>query len=218
MRTPKRVCLSIDVLLTVNFLSRRIPAELEERLQVQEVRCCEHATLSRSIAPNSAALTVPPCENDQLVEFFLTEMEKYQTMTSKLSVAHVKLQQELHEHQQLMQRFESDQSLRMHKYLEVMHRMEKEFTHGEKLREEEKRLTVAQSKRRLEAMRRLVDEQLADIRAQSEQEHTRLEEELEKKFVDVVMENQTLKADNMELRGDLQHVSAMVRRCVRIGI
>lgn len=156
-------------------------------------------------------------QNDELVEFFLTEMEKYQTMTTKLSLAHGKLQQELHEHQQLMQRYQSDQSVRMHKYLEIMRRMEKEFVHGERLRGEEKQLALAHSKRRIEAVKRLVDEKLTELKKQEEQQREQLEDKLEKRFVDVVVENQTLKAENMELRGDLQHVSALARRYERHG-
>ncbi|GAB9469829.1 hypothetical protein Gpo141_00007094 [Globisporangium polare] len=178
--------------------------ELEKRLELQEDRHREEqSALSQSRAATG--------ENDELVEFFLTEMEKYQTMTTKLSLAHGKLQQELHEHQQLMQRHQSEQSVRMHKYLEITRRMEKEFVHGERLRGEEKQLALAQSKRRIEAVKRLVSEQLTELKRQEEHQREQLEDKLEKRFVDVVVENQSLKAENMELRGDLQHVSALAR-------
>lgn len=156
-----------------------------------------------------------PRQNDELVEFFLTEMEKYQTMMTKLSLAHGKLQQELHEHQQLMQRHQSEQSVRMHKYVEIMRCMEKEFVHGERLRGEEKQLALAQSKKRIDTVKRLVNEKITELTSQEEQQREQLEAKLEKRFVDVVVENQTLKAENMELRGDLQHVSALAKRYER---
>ncbi|TYZ64010.1 hypothetical protein PybrP1_001228 [[Pythium] brassicae (nom. inval.)] len=186
-------------------------AELEERLQAQEIRCCEHAALSRSTTVHSSALAEPPSANDQLVEFFLTELEKHQTVTTKLVMAHATLQQELHAHQQLVQRHQSEHAVRLRKYLEVMRRVEREVVHGEKLREEEKQLTTAQHKKRLDALRRAVEEQLAALQAQRDLDHLRFDEQLERKFVDVVLENQALKAENMELRGDLQCVSAMAR-------
>lgn len=188
---------------------RCVTAELEERFAQQETRCCDHSTLVRSTVDASSL----PREHEPLIEFFLTEMEKHQTITTKLSLAHTQLQQELHRQEQALQRFQSDQSQRMHKYLEIMRRMEKEFVRGEQLRGEEKQLAVAQSKKRVEAVRRSVNEQLATLRALGDQHRSELDEKLEKKFVDVVVENQTLRAENMELRGDLQHVSALVRRC-----
>lgn len=190
------------------------PDELEKRMEIQEMQCRDRsALLSQSHSQHQSAAKAAPRENDQLVEFFLTEMEKYQTMSSKLSVAHVKLQQELHDHQQQMRHFQSDQTLRMRKYLAIMRRMEKEFVHGEKLREEEKQLAVTQQKKRIQSVKKLVEEQLTDMRKAEELQRSQLEDQLEKKFIDVVMETQVLKTENMELRGDLQHVSALARRC-----
>lgn len=202
--------------LTSLFLCRAsgLSAELEERLETQELRSHDHTVRSAPALPSHAA---PLSENDQLVEFFLTELEKHQTVTTTLATAHAKLQQALHAHEQRMQRHESEQTLRLRKYLEVMSRVERAVVHGEKLRAEEKQLTTVQSQRRHEALKRAVEDQLAALQAQCDLERTRWEEHLERKFVDVVVENQTLKAETMELRGELQHVSAMARRCVCTG-
>ncbi|TMW57636.1 hypothetical protein Poli38472_003561 [Pythium oligandrum] len=185
-------------------LERKIE-QLEKRLELYENVHRKRSSRKPSRGESDGS------ENQHLVEFFLTEMEKQQKVVAKMAARQQTLEEKLLESHQQTHKFHRQQLHRMTKFHEVMQMMEKEFVQVSSLREEEKQLLWGQYKKKTNALKHSLGEQIADVKTDAIQHRRRMEIKFDKKLVDLATENQLLRAENLELRDELDKLAVATR-------
>ncbi|GLD96234.1 hypothetical protein PINS_up004912 [Pythium insidiosum] len=181
---------------------------LERRLESYEGL---HRRLRKNKVEDAASTELPGDSNQQLIEFFLSEMEKQQAVIAKMAAAQQVLETKLQESMHKTHKFHRQQLDRMSMFHEVMHMIEKEFVRSSLLRDEEKVLAQNQQDKKASAIKRALGEQIADVKTEATQQRRRMEIKFEKRLVDLATENQLLKAENLELRDELHKVATTTR-------
>lgn len=111
-----------------------------------------------------------------------------------------------------MKQLQSELEHKMASSLALLQQMEREFIHGQKLRSEEKKLVRVQQRKSESRLREHVDAQLAEWLRQQHQRQQQAEDAFDKKMVEIVVENQALKTENMELRHEIVTVGRLANR------
>lgn len=151
-------------------------------------------------------------DSDDLVEFFTTELEKHQANTAALSQGQRKLHDQLRSTRREMKQLQGELEHKMASSQELLRQMEHEFIHGQTLRSEEKQLARVQQRKSESRLRQHVNAHLGEWLRQQQQHQQQAEDAFDKKMVDVVVENQALKAENMELKHEIVTVGRLAIR------
>lgn len=152
------------------------------------------------------------------MDFIAVELEQQRSRISALSTGQSRLERAMAASERDLADLARGQRDKNSKQIAFMRRLEDEVARGAELRSEEAQLRDAKWEKALRAIRRDVDGSLATFRRWQEDRLAEMEEKVDRMVVDVVVENQTLKAENMELRVALQQVSAAASRFVRGSI
>lgn len=148
------------------------------------------------------------------MDFIATELEQQHARITALSTGLVRLERAVAASNCDVATLAREQHEKTGQHVALMRRLEAEVTRGAGLRSEEARLRDAKLERSLWAIRRDVEGTLKVFERALELRLLEMEEKVDKIVVDVVVENQTLKAENMELRVALQQVAAAADRFV----
>lgn len=111
-----------------------------------------------------------------------------------------------------MKQLQAELERKMASSLELLRQMEHEFIHGQTLRSEEKQLARAQQRKSEGRLRQHMDAQLSEWIRQQQERQQQQEDAFDKKMVDIVVENQALKAENMELKHEIVTVGRLANR------
>jgi hypothetical protein len=151
------------------------------------------------------------------VDFIATELEQQRSRIAALSTGLSRLEQATAASECDVADLAREQRDKSGKQIAFMRRLEAEVARGAELRSEEAQLRDGRLEKSLRTIRRDVEGSLAMFRRAQEARLVEMEEKVDRMVVDVVVENQTLKAENMELRVALQQVSAAASRFVHGG-
>lgn len=152
--------------------------------------------------------------SDEVVDFIANELEQQHLRISSLSKGLVQMERTMKLSTAEIATLAREQREKNGQHTVFMRRLEAEAARGSELRAEETRLRDSKLDRSLSTLRRDFEVKLRAVESLHHERLEQIEDKLEKLVVDVAVENQTLKTENMELRVILQQVMAAANRFV----
>ncbi|DAZ97448.1 TPA: hypothetical protein N0F65_009899 [Lagenidium giganteum] len=188
--------------------------QLRLRVEAQEAaleRVVHHLRSSDGGLGGDRATQQQQQHQDEVVEFFLTEVDKHAAVAQQLVQAQVTTRTKLKELEAALKTAQMQQKERQHKAQHAIKRLHEELVATNQLQREQHTLLQQKHKKWAAALRTRLTEQVADVHQHEQDERRTWTDQCERRLTELVMDTQALRAETADVRGAVRDVTQQCR-------